>query len=186
MVLNARELRKGLLIDLDGEIYRILEFHHLKLGRGSAQVRLRLKNVVSGQVLERTFQSTHSFTLASLEQRPGRFLYLDRDLGYFMDESSYEQIAMDKEKFAPALPFLKEGAEVKLSFYKDEPVGIELPPSVELRVIETAPSFKGDTASSGSKPAKLETGYVIQVPFFIQAGESIKVDTRTGEYLERV
>jgi len=185
-MLDAGEVRKGTTIELDGEIYRVIEYHHIKLGRGSAQVRLKLKGISVNQVIERVFPASERFTPAHLERRPMQFLYEEGGLYYFMDTENYEQISFDREQIEDILPFLKEGMNVEVLAHKSRPVGIELPVAVELQVVETPPAFKGDTATAGTKPARLETGYSIQVPYFIEAGDIVKVDTRTGEYLERV
>jgi len=175
-----------MIIEIEGGLYQITSYQHLKLGRGSAQVRLRLKNIPEGHVIERTFQASEKFIPARLEYRPAQFLYEEGELYYFMDKESFEQIPLGKDQIEEALPFLKEGMELEVLVYKEKPVGIELPVAVELKVKETGPSFKGDTATAGGKPAELETGFTIQVPMFINTGDIIKVDTRTGEYLERV
>lgn len=185
-MLDAGALRKGLIIELEGKLYQIIEYHHLKLGRGSAQVRLKLKNIPEGNIIERTFPASEKFSPARLEYRPAQFLYEEGGIYYFMDKENFEQVPLSKEKIEGALPFLKEGMELELLTYDERVIGIELPVAVELKVIETGPAFKGDTATAGSKPARLETGTVIQVPLFINSGDIIKVDTRTGEYIERV
>ena len=185
-MISGSELRKGITIELEGEVYQVLDYHHLKLGRGSAQVRLRLRDIHAGHTLERTFQSTEKFVRARLDYRRMQYLYNDGDLYYFMDEESFEQIPLSTAQLGDALNYLKEGMSLEVLSYKGELVGVELPTAVELQVIETGPSFKGDTATAGNKPAKLETGITIQVPLFISTGDVIKVDTRSGSYLERV
>ena len=185
-MLSGSELRKGITIELDGQLYRILDYHHLKMGRGSAQVRLKLRDIRAGHTVERTFQASERFTRARLERRSAQYLYHEGGLYYFMDNESFEQSPLDADLLGDTLSYLKEGMTLEILSYKDEPVGVELPIAVELKVAETGPGFKGDTATPGSKPATLETGLVIQVPFFISSGDIIKVDTRTGEYLERV
>jgi len=185
-MITSGDLRKGITIELDGELYQVLDYHHLKLGRGSAQIRLKLRGIPAGHTIERTFQSSEKFTRARLDSRSMQYLYNDGGLYYFMDEENYEQIALNSDQLADVLNYLKEGGSLQISSYEGEIVGVELPTAVELEVIETGPGFKGDTASAGNKPATLETGITIQVPLFINTGDVIKVDTRTGSYLERV
>jgi len=182
---SAGELRKGSTIELDGQLYRILDYSHIKIARGSAQVRLKLRDIRAGHTFERTFQASEKFKRAYLEHRKVQYLFNDSELYYFMDNESFEQTPLDTELLGDALNFLKEGMNLEVVTYKDQPVGVELPIAVELEVAETGPGFKGDTATAGTKPATLETGLVIQVPMFINTGDVLKVDTRTGEYLER-
>ncbi|MCK4387326.1 MAG: elongation factor P [Dehalococcoidia bacterium] len=182
-MIDAGGLRKGIAIELDGKIYQIIEYRHIKIGRGSAQVRLRLRDIRSGNTVERSFQASDKFTPAFLEHRHAQCLYNDSGIYYFMDSESYEQTSLTTEQLGEAKNYLKEGLELELLTYKGTPISVELPAAVELRVIETEPGFKGDTATGGSKLAKLETGINVQVPLFIDTGEIIKVDTRTGEYL---
>jgi len=185
-MLSAGELRKGVTIELDGQLYRILDYHHLKLGRGSAQVRLKLRDIRAGYTIERTFQASERFPRARLEHCSVQYLYQEGELYYFMDTESFEQTPLNADLLGDALNYLKEEMTLEMLSYKDEPVGVELPVAVELKVAETGPGFKGDTATAGSKPATLETGLVIQVPLFISSSDIVKVDTRTGEYLGRV
>lgn len=185
-MIDAGELKRGITIELDGQLYQVLDYQHIKMGRGSAQVRLKLRDVRAGHNTERSFQASATFTRAFLERRPAQYLYNDGGLYYFMDNKTFEQIPLDKLMLGEALRYLKDGQNLELLTHKGKAVGTELPVSVELKVTETGPGFKGDTASSGSKPAQLETGITIKVPFFIDTGDTIKVDTRTGEYLERV
>ncbi len=184
-MITVGELRKGIIIELDGELQQVLDFQHIKMGRGSAQVRLRLRNLRAGHITERTFQATEKFNRVRLEYRKMQYLYNDGDLYYFMDEENFEQIPINKEQLGDAVNYLKEGMSLDVSSYKGELVGVELPITVELEVVDTGPGFKGDTATAGTKPATLETGLTIQVPLFINKGDKVKVDTRTGEYLER-
>jgi elongation factor P len=185
-MIGSGDLRKGITIELDGELYQVLDYQHLKLGRGSAQVRLKLRDIRGGHTIERTFQASEKFTRARLEYRSMQYLYNDGNFYYFMDEENFEQMPLSASQLGNVLDYLKEGMSVEVSTYQGEPVGVELPPAVELQVIETGPGFKGDTATAGSKPAKLETGITIQVPLFINTGDIVKVDTRSGSYLERV
>jgi elongation factor P len=185
-MIDAGELKRGITIELDGQLYQVLDFQHIKMGRGSAQVRLKLRDIRAGHTTERAFQASETFTRAFLERRLVQYLYNDGSLYYFMDTKTFEQIPIDKSMLGEALNYLKDGSNLEILTHKGKSMGIQLPVSVELKVTETGPGFKGNTASAGSKPAKLETGITIKVPFFINTGDIIKVDTRTGEYLERV
>jgi len=185
-MISRGELRKGITIELDGELYQVLDYQHLKLGRGSAQTRLKLRDIRAGHTIERTFQATEKFVRARLDFKSMQYLYNDGDLYYFMDEETFEQMPLSASQLGNALNYLKEGMSLQISSYRGELVGVELPITVELQVSETEPGFKGDTATAGTKPAKLETGITIQVPLFVNQGDIIKVDTRNGAYLERV
>lgn len=185
-MIDAGELKRGITIELDGQLYQVLDYQHIKMGRGSAQVRLKLRDVRAGHNTERSFQASATFTRAFLERRPVQYLYHDSGLYYFMDTKTFEQVPLDKSMLGDTLKYLKDGMHLEILTHKGKAVGPELPVSVELKVTETGPGFKGDTASAGSKPAEMETGITIKVPFFINTGDTIKVDTRTGEYLERV
>jgi elongation factor P len=185
-MIDAGELKKGITIQLDGLLYQVLDYQHIKMGRGSAQIRLRLRDVKAGHIIEKSFQASEKFTKAFVERRPVQFLYNDAELYHFMDTDNYEQFALDKTLLGDALNYLKENMNLQLLTHKGTAIGIELPIAVGLTVAETGPGFKGNTASAGSKPAIMETGITIQVPFFINTGDTIKVDTRTGQYLERV
>jgi elongation factor P len=185
-MIDAGELKKGITIMLDGQLYQVLDYNHIKIGRGSAQIRIRLRDVKAGHTIEKSFQASEKFAKVFLERRPVQFLYNDGDLYHFMDSETYEQMAVGKTMMGDALNYLKENMNMEIVIHKGTPIGVELPLSVELKVAETGPGFKGNTASAGGKPAKMETGITIQVPFFINTGDMIKVDTRTGEYLERV
>jgi elongation factor P len=185
-MIDSGEMRKGVTIELDDKLYQVLSYQHIKVGRGSAQVRLKMRDIRSGHTIERTFQASEKFRRARLESRLMQYLYNDGDSYYFMDEKTFEQIPISAEQLGDALDYLKENTSVEVSSYKGKLIGVELPITVELEVVETGPGFKGDTATAGNKPAKLETGITIQVPLFINNGDVIKVDTRTGQYLERV
>ena len=184
-MINSSELRKGITIELDGELYQVLDYQHIKIGRGSAMVRLKIRDICAGHTTERTFQASERFTRARLDYRTMLYLYNDGDLYYFMDEENYEQIPISANQLGDVLNYLKEGISLEVSSYKGQLVGVELPITVELKVIETDPGFKGNTATSGNKPATLETGITIQVPLFINKDDTIKVNTRNGNYLER-
>jgi elongation factor P len=184
-MIDSGELKKGITIELDDKLYQVLDYQHIKMGRGSAQVRLKLRDIRSGHTIERSFQASEKFSRARLDSRTMQYLYNDGNAYYFMDQETFEQIPLDSSQLGDALNYLKEGMSLDVSSYKGEVVGVELPITVELEVTETGPGFKGDTATAGNKPAKLETGLTIQVPMFINTGDIIKVDTRTGTYLER-
>jgi elongation factor P len=183
-VINAGELRKGITIELDGKLYQVIDYQHVKMKR-TALARLKLRDIMDGHTIEQTFQNTEKFIRARLDYRNMQYLYSDGDLYYFMDEENFEQTSLDENQLSDATNYLKEGMSLQIASYKDKLVGVELPITVELKVTETGPSFKGDTATAGTKPATLETGVTIQVPMFINEGDIIKVDTRSGSYLER-
>jgi elongation factor P len=185
-MISTGDLRKGIAIELDGELWQILDYHHIKMGRGSAQVRIKLRNVKRGQTVERSFQAGEKWPRAILEKRPVQFLYQDGTEYHFMESESYEQFHLTAEQLGDVTGYLVEGMSVDRTSYQGETIGVELPTSVELRVVETEPGFAGDTQSGARKPATLESGLVVQVPIFVNEGDVIKVDTRTGEYLTRV
>lgn len=185
-MISSGDFKKGIIIELDGQLYQLLDYHHIKMGRGSAQIRLKLRDINAGHTLERSFQASEKFIRARLDYRNMQYLYNDGDLYYFMDEESYEQTPLTSAQLGNTLNYLKEGMSVQVSSYKGEIIGVELPLTIELEVTDTGPAFKGDTATSGTKPATFETGITIQVPMFISTGDIIKVDTRTGNYIERV
>ncbi|RKY65781.1 MAG: elongation factor P [Candidatus Latescibacterota bacterium] len=183
---TTSEFRNGMVIRLEGELFTIVEFQHVKPGKGMGFVRTRLKNVRTGAVLDRTFRSGEQVEEVRLERREMQFLYRSDDMLYFMDTETYEQFSVPVEAAGDAVLFLKEGEAASVLMDGDTPVGVEVPYFVELKVVETEPGVRGDTATGGSKPAKLETGLVVQVPLFVEEGDTVKVDTRTREYIERV
>lgn len=185
-MISTGDLKKGVTIELDGQLYQIMDYQHIKMGRGSAQVRIKLRELPAGHITERSFQAGEKFPLALLDRHHVQYLYNDNDVYYFMDVETFEQIPVNRARLGEAINYLKEGATLELLTHRNQPVGVELPPAVNLKVAETGSSYKGDTASGGTKPAKLETGLTIRVPFFVSTGDTIKVDTRTAEYLERV
>jgi elongation factor P len=185
-MLDAGELRKGSAIELEGNIYQVVEFQHVKMQQRQPVVKLKLRDVQSGNVTERNFQSGDKVNPAFLEHRSVQYLYNDGDLYYFMDNENYEQILLHSEQVGDALNYLKESLELEILFCQDKPVNLELPSAVELEIVETDPGFKGDRATAGTKPARTETGFTVQVPLFLGEGNVIKVSTRTGEYLEKV
>jgi len=183
---SMNDIRRGLKIEFKGDPYEVIEFLHVKPGKGQAFVRTKLKNLITGAVLEHTFRASDRIPPANLEEKEMQFLYKDGEQYYFMDMETYDQIFLLADQIEYERQFLKENTIVKVLFYKGKPISIELPKQVELQVVETEPGVRGDTVSGGSKPAVLETGATIQVPLFINEGDVVKVDTRTGEYLERV
>ncbi|CAN5864516.1 elongation factor P [soil metagenome] len=185
-MISTGELRKGVAIELDGELWQVLDYHHIKMGRGSAQVRIKLKNIKRGQTVERSFQAGEKWPRAYLDKRQVQYLYRDGDQYHFMDTESYEQFAMTAQQLDDAAVYLTDGMLLDRTTHEGETIGIELPISVELRVIETEPGYAGDTQSGARKPATTETGLVLQVPLFVDAGDVIRIDTRTGEYQTRV
>ncbi len=184
-MISGSELRKGIIIELDGKLYQVIEYQHVKMKR-TALAKVKLRDMQAGHTIERTFQSNEKFTRARLDYRSSQYLYNDGGLYYFMDEENYEQTALSAEQLGDTVNYLKDGISVGILSYQGELIDVELPITVELKVIDTGPGFKGDTATAGNKPAKLETGITIQVPMFINNEDVIKVDTRTGSYLERV
>jgi elongation factor P len=185
-MISTGELRKGVAIELDGELWQILDYHHIKMGRGSAQVRITLRNIKRGQTVERSFQAGTKWPRASMERRPVQFLYRDGDDFHFMDTDTYDQFSLRGEQLGEAVQFLKDGMTVDRTTYQGETIGVELPVTVDLEVRSTEPGFAGDTATGARKPATLETGLVVQVPLFVNEGDTIRIDTRTGEYQTRV
>ena len=185
-MISTGELKKGVAIELDGELWQILDYHHIKMGRGSAQVRIKLRNIKRGQTIERTFQAGDRWPRAHLDRRQVQFLYRDADDFNFMDTDSYEQISLRRDQLEDAVSYLKEGMALERISYDGETIGVELPITVDLLVSETEPGFAGDTATGARKPATLETGLVVQVPLFVSEGDKIRVDTRSGEYQTRV
>ena len=184
-MVSAGDFRNGVTFDMDGNVYQIIEFQHVKPGKGAAFVRTKIKNVISGAVVEKTFNPTEKFPTAFVERRDMQYLYNDGELYYFMDQETYEQIPINAGTLGDNFKFVKENMDVKILSYKGTVFGVEPPFFVELEVTKTDPGFKGDTATNASKPATLETGAEIRVPLFIDEGDIIRIDTRTGEYMER-
>ena len=184
-MIDAGQLRKGIAIQLEGKIYQVVEYTHIKIGRGSAQVKLRLRDARGGGVIERAFQATERFEPAFLDRRDVQFLYSDGDIYHFMDDESFEQIELTAERLGDNVKYLKDGLSLALLVHNSDIVSVELPVAVELGVVETEPGFKGNTATGGTKPATLESGAVVNVPLFMSVGDVVKVDTRTGQYLEK-
>jgi elongation factor P len=185
-MISTGDLRKGVIIDIDGQLFNILEYQHLKIGRGSAQVRMKLRDVRSGAVVEKTVQAGSKFPRIRLDTQTVQYLYGDGDLYYFMNTETYDQFALNRSQLGDAANYLKDGLQLDVQFYESEPIGVELPITVDLKVEQTDPGFKGDTATGGTKPATTETGLVVNVPLFVNSGDTIRVDTRDGSYLTRV
>jgi elongation factor P len=185
-MISTGDLRKGVAIELDGELWQILDYHHIKMGRGSAQVRITLRNIKRGQTVERSFQAGTKWPRASMERRPVQFLYRDGDDFHFMDTDTYDQFMLRGEQLGDAVQYLKDGMTVDRTTYQGETIGVELPVTVDMKVTSTEPGYAGDTASGARKPATLESGLTIQVPLFVGEGDTVRVDTRTGEYQTRV
>jgi elongation factor P len=185
-MISVGDLRRGIAIELDGDLWQVLEFHHIKMGRGSAQIRIKLRNVKRGQTVEKTFQSSEKWPQAIIERRPVQFLYRDADDFHFMEDGTYDQFSMTSEQLGDAVGYLTEGMTLDRTTHEGETIGVELPTLVELKVMETEPGFAGDTQSGAKKPATTESGLVVQVPIFVDEGDTIRVDTRNGEYQTRV
>ncbi len=184
-MITAGDFRNGITFEMDNSVYQIIQFQHVKPGKGAAFVRTKIKNVITGAVIEKTFNPTDKMPLAHVDRKDMEYLYNDGDLYYFMDVETYEQMPLGADLLESALPFLKDNMQVKVLSFKGKVFGVEPPNFVELVVTETEPGFKGDTATGTTKPAVLETGAKINVPLFIDEGEKIRVDTRTGTYMER-
>ena len=183
--ITAGEFRNGVTFEMDGQVMQVVEFQHVKPGKGAAFVRTKMKNVLSGGVTETSFNPTAKFETAFIERQEVQYSYNDGDLYYFMDTETYEQLPLNHEQVEDAIPYVKEGTNVTVKFFKGSAFSVAAPNFVELEVTDTEPGFKGDTASNTYKPATLETGFTLQVPLFINTGDRIRVDTRVGEYMER-
>jgi elongation factor P len=185
-MISTGELKKGIVIELEGDLWQILEYHHIKVGRGSAQVRIKFRNVRKQSIVEKTFQAGEKFPRATLERRPAQFLFSDGNDYTFMDTSNYDQFVITGDQLGEAKDYIKDNLVLERISYEEETLGVELPINIDLVVKETDPGFAGDTATGARKPATLETGLVVQVPLFVSVGDVIRVDTRTGEYQTRV
>lgn len=185
-MITTSDFHTGLTIELDGEVYMIVEFLHVKPGKGAAFVRTKLKNIRTGATTERTFRAGEKVERAILDRREMQYLYNSGDDYFVMDNETFEQFSLTREQLGDNIKYLKENMNITVLFYQDKIFGVEMPNFVELVVAETEPGVRGDTASGGSKPAKMETGLIVQVPFFINTGDVLRIDTRTGEYIERV
>ncbi len=185
-MISAGDFRNGLTVEMDNGIFQIIEFQHVKPGKGAAFVRTKLKNIISGGVVEKSFRPTEKFPQARIDRKDMQYLYSDGDLYNFMDVESYEQIALNGDTIGDALKFVKENEMVKICSHNGNVFAVEPPLFVELEITETEPGFKGDTATGATKPAVVETGATVYVPLFVELGDKIKIDTRSGEYLSRV
>ncbi len=185
-MISAGDFRNGITIEFDGNVYQIIEFQHVKPGKGAAFVRTKLKNVKNGGVVEKTFRPTEKCPQARIDRKDMQYLYSDGDLFYFMDTETYDQVALNGDTVGDALKFVKENEMCKVCSHNGSVFSVEPPLFVELDITETEPGFKGDTATGATKPATVETGALVYVPLFVEQGDKIKIDTRTGEYLSRV
>jgi elongation factor P len=183
---TTSEFRKGFKIEMNGEPFIIVEFLHVKPGKGGAFVRTKLKSLLTGKIIEHTFRSGEKVKSPDIEEKEVQYLYNDGENYYFMDKESYWQFELAEDQLVDSKDFLQENITLTVLFHNDNPVGVQLPTFVELRIDRTEPGVRGDTASGGTKPAKLESGAVVQVPLFLEEGDIIKIDTRTGEYIERI
>mgnify|MGYP002513351413 FL=1 len=184
-MISAGDFRNGITLEIEGNVVQILEFQHVKPGKGAAFVRTKLKNIISGGVIEKTFRPTEKFPAARIDRVEMQYLYSDGDLWHFMNTETYDQIALNSDDIGDSLKFVKENDMVKVCSHNGKVFAVEPPMFVELDIIDTEPGFKGDTATGATKPATVETGAIVYVPLFIEMGEKIKIDTRTGEYLSR-
>ena len=185
-MISTSDFRKGAKIEYKGAPHEIVDFQHHKMGRGGAIVRTKLKNLKTGSIFDDSFKGGEKFETPKLEEKSMQYLYKEDNLYYFMDNETYEQIPLTSDQLGDAMKFLIENMEAKMLFYNGEPLTVEVPMFVELKITKTDPGFKGDTASGGSKPAVLESGVTVKVPFHLNEGDIIKIDTRTSEYIERV
>ncbi len=184
-MISTNDFRTGTTVEIDGGAWQVVDFQHVKPGKGAAFVRAKLKNLKTGAVVERTFNAGEKMPKAHVENRPMQYLYENDGLYTFMDNETFDQIELTREQLGSGLNFLKENMNIGVSFFQGNIIGIELPNSVELVVAETEPGIRGDTATGGTKIAKMETGYNVKVPLFIETGEVLRIDTRTGDYIER-
>ncbi|HCW52030.1 MAG TPA: elongation factor P [Clostridiales bacterium] len=185
-MISTNDFKTGVTVELDGEVWQVIEFQHVKPGKGSAFVRSKLKNLETGAVVERTFRAGEKLRRAHLDRREVQYLYSSGDEYVFMDTETYEQLSLTEEQLGDGKLYLVENMNIYVVSHEGRLIGVEMPNSVELKVVETDPGLRGDTASGGTKPARLETGLVVQVPLFIEEGDVVRVDTRTGLYIERV
>jgi len=184
-LISTNDFKTGLTIEMDGEVFQVVEFQHVKPGKGAAFVRSKLRNLRTGAVTEKTFNAGEKFPKARIDRRQVQYMYNDGKEYFMMDMETYEQTAMSADLLGDGIKYLKENMELQVLVFQEKYIGVDLPTSVELEVVETSPGIKGDTASGGSKPATLETGAVVQVPFFISVGDVLLIDTRTGNYMKR-
>jgi len=185
-VISTGDLKKGISLEIEGQLLQIVDWQHIKMGRGGAIVRIKFRNLRTGANIDRTFDAGERFQRAFLERRPVQYSYNDGDAYYFMDNETYETVQLTGEQLGGGKDYLQDGMQLEIVTYNDEPISVELPVTVDLVVTYTEPGFKGDTATGGTKPATLETGKVVQVPLFVSTGDKIRVKTETGAYVERV
>jgi elongation factor P len=185
-MISTNDFRTGVVVQLDGDLYAVVQSQHVKRGRGSAYVRAKVRNLKTGAITERTFNAGERVPLVYLERKTMQYLYHQGGQYIVMDNETYEQLSLGDDLLGDAVHYLRDNTDVTVVFYEERPIAVELPNAVELAVVETSPSLKGDTVSGSSKPATLETGLSVQVPFFVNVGDRIRVDTRSGDYLERV
>lgn len=185
-MISTNDFRSGSAFEMDGQLVSILNVEHIKLARGSAVIKAKLRNLLTGSIFEQSFRSGDKFKVVRIEKNEATYLYADGDVFHFMDTATYDQVPLNRDMVAEALPFLKEGNPVSILRYVDKVIGVELPITVELKVVKTEPSARGDTVSAVTKPATLETGSQVQVPAFVNEGDVLKIDTRSGTYMERV
>ena len=185
-MISTGDVKKGVIIELDGQLMKVLDWSHIKMARGSAQVRMKLQNVRKGDIVERTFQAGTRWPRARVEQRKAQYLYSDGDAFHFMDTETYDQFVINAAMIGEDAPYMLENTEVFVSTHEGEVLGLDLPVTVDLKVTQTDPGFAGDTATGAKKAATLETGLVVQVPLFVSEGDTLRIDTRTGEYVTRV
>ena len=185
-MISAGEFRNGVTFEQDGQVLQVVEFQHVKPGKGAAFVRTKIRNVITGAVTERTFNPSDKYPTAYIERKDMEYLYADGDIYYFMDSETYEQVPLNKDKVEDALQFLKENMVATIKFFKGEAFSVEPPNFVVLEVVKCEPAVAGNTATNATKPAEVETGYQIMVPMFVNEGDKIRIDTRTGDYMERV
>ena len=184
-MITAGDFKKGLTIEWDGGVWTVVDFQHVKPGKGAAFVRTKIKNIMTGAVVERSFNPTDKMPKAIIETKEMEYLYNDGELYYFMDQETYEQLPLPADQVEDAIPFMKENTMATIRFFKGASFSVEAPNFVELQVTHTEPGFKGDTASNTTKPATVETGFTLQVPLFVEIGDMLRIDTRTGEYMSR-
>jgi elongation factor P len=185
-MLSTSDFRVGSTFDFDGKLVSVVAVEHIKMARAGAVIKAKLRNILDGGIFEQSFRSGDKYKVVRIEKTGATYLYNDGDLYHFMDDENYEQVAMNGSQLEGVLPFLKDGSPVSILRYEDKVIGVELPINVELRITETEPGIRGDTVSASFKPAKLETGASVNVPLFVNQGDVIKIDTRTGSYMERV
>jgi len=184
-VISTNDFKTGLTVEIDGDVFQVVDFQHVKPGKGAAFVRCKIRNVRTGAVVERTFNAGEKLPRARIDRREFQYLYSDGNLYNFMDMESFDQTSLTAEQLSDATKYLKENMIISVLMFQEKPIGVDIPNYVELEVVETSPGIKGDTASGGSKPATLETGYIVQVPFFINVGDVLQIDTRSGQYIKR-